>query len=270
MNLDSSIDQPCRLQLAIGSLPWRPAARPRVAARRVGRRSAGATPLEGSRPSAHRPQARARSAVQMQQSTGVNVWVLHHNWFGNVARPLPAASSRAARRAARPRAASAMSATQPLQLQGVIGFGGDVREGLVCDSARGELIYPLGSTVVLSKLGDATQQEFLRGHSDNISCLTISPSGKYLASGQVRTGHRPSVGCGWGGARGAPRDARGRAGCGARRAAHRAPCARHPAPIGVGGVWVPRGWGGGGGGARPVRRVRRERHASLRGLCPPR
>ena len=135
----------------------------------------------------------------MQQSTGVNVWVLHHNWFGNVARPLPAASSRAARRAARPRAASAMSATQPLQLQGVIGFGGDVREGLVCDSARGELIYPLGSTVVLSKLGDATQQEFLRGHSDNISCLTISPSGKYLASGQVRTGHRPSVGCGWGG-----------------------------------------------------------------------
>lgn len=163
-----------------------------------------------------------------------------------------------------------MSATQPLQLQGVIGFGGDVREGLVCDSARGELIYPLGSTVVLSKLGDATQQEFLRGHSDNISCLTISPSGKYLASGQVRTGHRPSVGCGWGGARGAPRDTRGRAGCGARRAAHRAPCARHPAPIGVGGVWVPRGWGGGGGGARPGRRVRRERRASLRGLCPPR
>ena len=47
------------------------------------------------------------------------------------------------------------------------------------------ILYPLGSTVVIREVGSPQNQRFLRGHSDAVSCLAISPSGKYIASGQV-------------------------------------------------------------------------------------
>ncbi len=37
--------------------------------------------------------------------------------------------------------------------------------------------------VVVQK--DLTKQEFLQGHNNRVSCVTLSRSGKYLASGQV-------------------------------------------------------------------------------------
>ena len=78
-----------------------------------------------------------------------------------------------------------MADAAALELRGVIGFGGGVREGLVLDAASAALVYPLGSTIVLAPLAGDGPQEFLRGHGDDVSCLAISPSGRFLATGQV-------------------------------------------------------------------------------------
>ena len=76
-------------------------------------------------------------------------------------------------------------ATEALPLEGVIGFGGGVRNGLLLHADGNTLIYPLGSTIVIREKGNPTSQEFLQGHSDKVSCLSISNSGRYLASGQI-------------------------------------------------------------------------------------
>ena len=51
------------------------------------------------------------------------------------------------------------------------------------------LIYPLGNTIVIEDLTatnqDQSRQEFLSGHTNNVSCIAISKSGRFLASGQV-------------------------------------------------------------------------------------
>mmetsp|Transcript_29735 Transcript_29735/g.41063 ORF Transcript_29735/g.41063 Transcript_29735/m.41063 type:complete len:627 (-) Transcript_29735:324-2204(-) len=75
--------------------------------------------------------------------------------------------------------------TEALPLEGVIGFGGSIRNGLLLHPDGQTLIYPLGSTIVIREKGNPTSQEFLQGHSDKVSCLAISRSGKYLASGQI-------------------------------------------------------------------------------------
>ena len=74
---------------------------------------------------------------------------------------------------------------QNLELQAVIGFTGDVPAGLVMHPTNKFVLYPLGSTVVIRDLEARQSQRFLRGHSDAVSCLTVSPSGRYVASGQV-------------------------------------------------------------------------------------
>lgn len=61
--------------------------------------------------------------------------------------------------------------------------------GRVCSGLRvhpdGErLIYPLGSTVVLRTIKDG-KQDLLQGHTNDVSCLSVSRSGSYIASGQV-------------------------------------------------------------------------------------
>jgi hypothetical protein len=46
------------------------------------------------------------------------------------------------------------------------------------------MIYPLGCNLIVENL-QTRRQEFLLGHNNNISCLTISNNGKYIASGQA-------------------------------------------------------------------------------------
>ena len=48
-----------------------------------------------------------------------------------------------------------------LQLESVIGFGGDVHGGLLVHHS-GFILYPLGSTIVIRKIGVAKSQEFLQ------------------------------------------------------------------------------------------------------------
>lgn len=70
-----------------------------------------------------------------------------------------------------------------LDLSAVIGFNGKVVDGLILHPDNEHLIFPLGTTLVVRHIISRTQQ-FLRGHDNNISVITVSQSGKYVASGQ--------------------------------------------------------------------------------------
>ena len=61
---------------------------------------------------------------------------------------------------------------------------GSIPGGLVSHPDGQHIIYPLGCTVIVEDAQNLTQS-FLSGHSDNVSCLACSPSGQFLASGQV-------------------------------------------------------------------------------------
>lgn len=61
---------------------------------------------------------------------------------------------------------------------------GHVFSGLRVHPDREHIIYPLGSTVILKRIKDG-KQEFLHGHTNNVSCISVSKSGSYIASGQV-------------------------------------------------------------------------------------
>ncbi|KAM4594295.1 cilia- and flagella-associated protein 52 [Fundulus diaphanus] len=71
-----------------------------------------------------------------------------------------------------------------LELEAVIGFNGYVPFGLRLHPDGKYLIYPLGSIIILKRIKDG-KQEFLHGHSNNVSCFSVSKSGSYMASGQV-------------------------------------------------------------------------------------
>uniref|UniRef100_A0A8D0AV03 Cilia- and flagella-associated protein 52 n=1 Tax=Sander lucioperca TaxID=283035 RepID=A0A8D0AV03_SANLU len=71
-----------------------------------------------------------------------------------------------------------------LELEAVIGFNGHVFSGLRVHPDREHLIYPLGCAVILKRIKDG-KQEFLHGHTNNVSCISVSKSGLYIASGQV-------------------------------------------------------------------------------------
>lgn len=65
----------------------------------------------------------------------------------------------------------------------MIGFKGNVIEGIILHPDNEHLIYPLGSTIIIRHIISRVQS-FLRGHDNDISVMTLSKSGKYLASGQ--------------------------------------------------------------------------------------
>ena len=71
----------------------------------------------------------------------------------------------------------------PLALKSVMGFGGDVSNGLLIHPDQRHIVYPLGSTIVVKDLVDDSQV-FLQGHNNEVSCLTLSPDGTRLVSGQ--------------------------------------------------------------------------------------
>eukprot|EP00929_Paragymnodinium_shiwhaense_P087846 TRINITY_DN4799_c0_g1_i1.p1 TRINITY_DN4799_c0_g1~~TRINITY_DN4799_c0_g1_i1.p1 ORF type:complete len:623 (-),score=166.95 TRINITY_DN4799_c0_g1_i1:288-2156(-) len=72
---------------------------------------------------------------------------------------------------------------EELELQAVIGFKGTVPGGLILHPDNQHLIFPLGCTVVVRNLIQRTQS-FLQGHDNQVNCITVSGSGKLLASGQ--------------------------------------------------------------------------------------
>ena len=60
-----------------------------------------------------------------------------------------------------------------VEISAVIGFSGNVYDGLLLHPDNEHIIYPLGSTVVVRHILSRTQT-FLRGHTHNISCKSLS------------------------------------------------------------------------------------------------
>ncbi|CAK56894.1 unnamed protein product (macronuclear) [Paramecium tetraurelia] len=87
-----------------------------------------------------------------------------------------------------------------LEIQAVIGFTDKITQGLILHPDNEHIIYPFGSTIVVdlqSAWLKYFQVEiyinfnyinlifiFFRGHHNQISVLTVSRSGDYVASGQ--------------------------------------------------------------------------------------
>ncbi|XP_047143851.1 cilia- and flagella-associated protein 52 isoform X1 [Hydra vulgaris] len=72
---------------------------------------------------------------------------------------------------------------EKLNLTSTIGFAGKVPGGLLVHPDEKHIVYPLGNTIVVKNLSTHLQR-FLSGHNDNVSCVTISKTGYYIASGQ--------------------------------------------------------------------------------------
>lgn len=71
-----------------------------------------------------------------------------------------------------------------LKIKSVIGFNGKVARSLHYTPCGKYIVFPLGSFIVIKNL--VTEKEaFIDGHSNNISCLTISQDGSKMASGQI-------------------------------------------------------------------------------------
>uniref|UniRef100_A0A8C2ITY7 Cilia- and flagella-associated protein 52 n=1 Tax=Cyprinus carpio TaxID=7962 RepID=A0A8C2ITY7_CYPCA len=71
-----------------------------------------------------------------------------------------------------------------IALEAVIGFNGHVFSGFKVHPDKEHIIYPLGCTVIIKSLRSG-KQTFLHGHTNNVSCISVSKSGRYIASGQV-------------------------------------------------------------------------------------
>ena len=70
-----------------------------------------------------------------------------------------------------------------LNLMAIIGFSGKVPDGLILHPDNETLIFPIGSQIIVRNV--LTRQDaFLRGHDNDISIMSLSKSGRYLASGQ--------------------------------------------------------------------------------------
>ncbi|KFO77447.1 WD repeat-containing protein 16, partial [Cuculus canorus] len=61
---------------------------------------------------------------------------------------------------------------------------GHICSGLCCHPDEKHILYPLGCAVVVQELG-SQKQTFLRGHMNNVSCLSVSRDGQYVASGEA-------------------------------------------------------------------------------------
>lgn len=78
-----------------------------------------------------------------------------------------------------------VNTTPQLSLDAAIGFGGKVPGGLHIHPDGKHILYALGSCVVIREIGNPRATEFLMGHNDKVSCVAISQSGRYVASGQI-------------------------------------------------------------------------------------
>ena len=61
---------------------------------------------------------------------------------------------------------------------------GAVPNGLQVHPDNKHLVYPLGSNVVIEDLSTC-KQTILSKHTNNVTCIAIDPTGRYIATGQV-------------------------------------------------------------------------------------
>ena len=78
--------------------------------------------------------------------------------------------------------------TSLIEMEHSIGYNGRYRNTIHYHPTETDtLIYNIGGLLVIEDLQDKHKQEFLRGHDMEISCITVSASGKLLATGQKGT-----------------------------------------------------------------------------------
>lgn len=75
-------------------------------------------------------------------------------------------------------------ASASMELEHAIGFAGSLRNCLQFHPNGRDIVYAAGGCVVVADLSDPHNQVFLRGHDDFITSIAVSPSGRYIASGQ--------------------------------------------------------------------------------------
>eukprot|EP00966_Prymnesium_polylepis_P150362 3473112-Prymnesium_polylepis.2 len=71
-----------------------------------------------------------------------------------------------------------------LELEHMIGFNGNANSPLHVHPNGNDILYAQGGCIVIADMRDPHKQSFLRGHDDTVTCLTLSPSGKWVVSGQ--------------------------------------------------------------------------------------
>ena len=97
------------------------------------------------------------------------------------AQPSPAVANAAAAAAA-----AAAGQPSPVELEHALGFNARTPHTVAIHPTAlpQELVHACGKLLVLAKPDDVHMQSLLRGHDAWVSALTISPSGRYIASGQ--------------------------------------------------------------------------------------
>jgi WD40 repeat protein len=82
-----------------------------------------------------------------------------------------------------------------LELEHVVGYTGSFPRTVVCHpspSLDSLYVTALGAHVVFADVYDPHKQTFLRGHDADVSALDVSSSGRFVASGQVRSPNAPA------------------------------------------------------------------------------
>ncbi len=71
-----------------------------------------------------------------------------------------------------------------LDLEHAIGYSGRIVQSCYLHPNSQDFLYIAGGCIVICSLSDPHQQSFLKGHDDQITCLSVSSTGRLLASGQ--------------------------------------------------------------------------------------
>jgi len=81
----------------------------------------------------------------------------------------------------------------PLELEHMIGFSAANDSSVQFHPTLTEtFICYTGCLILIGSTLDPHQQEFLRGHNEEITCLALSPSGNLIASGQASSVRVPN------------------------------------------------------------------------------
>ena len=78
-----------------------------------------------------------------------------------------------------------MEEENPLELEHMMGIAGDGKNSVQFHPTEPNVMVSYtGRHVIISNTKDPHQQEFLRGHNEEITMLALSPMGNMIASGQ--------------------------------------------------------------------------------------